>query len=249
MEKQVQDLLLQSKEIEKNFFQLIDNTKDNYSKCSINSKDYNLQREIYRSYRVFVEVGARILYEIMNDEDYESFTSSQTNVVDAINLNENKDYDFQSYNFIKNQFVRSLDVQLALLESVSPLIKLNEENFRKELVLDFLDNEMEQVKLLLKNDYIRPSGVILGIILERYLKNICSENDINFKEKDTLQPLINKIYESNKIDWFNNRKKNELEHMASIRNSCSHDSKDEPKKEEVQELLLKVELYLSKEDF
>ncbi len=102
-----------------------------------------------------------------------------------------------------------------------------------------MDSELGQAELLYKHEFYRAAGAIAGVVLERYLKTLCEGNHINIGENFTIEPLATELYKSGKIPEFDITLFKSIQHLASIRNKCDH-PKEEPKPNEVKELLDKV---------
>jgi hypothetical protein len=100
-------------------------------------------------------------------------------------------------------------------------------------------SELEAATDLLKNGFIRPAGALAGVVLERYLQELCVKHEINLKKK---KPAMADYYESLRaagiIDPILWRK---IQNLADIRNYCDHAKEREPRKDEVGDLISGVE--------
>lgn len=122
------------------------------------------------------------------------------------------------------------------------ILKSTEKRFESKLFdilhilqADMFDNELSQARELLKSQYIRASGAIVGVVLEQHLKQVCKDNSITIKKKN---PSINdyneKLKEHSVIEIPNWRF---IQHLADLRNLCDHSKDKEPIKEEIEGLI------------
>jgi hypothetical protein len=125
--------------------------------------------------------------------------------------------------------------QISILKSVYTLIDSFIHNMEFELQANIFDSELDASKELWKNGFLRASGVICGVILEKHLKQVCVAHQIKISKKN---PTFNDLAESLKNngiidvpDW------RRIQLMADIRNICCHDKEDEPTKDQVKDLL------------
>lgn len=120
---------------------------------------------------------------------------------------------------IIESFISKFDLQRSILLSIPYVVEIKELNLRKLISADFVEEELEQAELLLKNGFHRASGVLAGVALEKYLKTLCIINNISFSKRDTITPLAQKLYKANLIDITELKR---IEYLSSIRNKCSH---------------------------
>jgi hypothetical protein len=103
-------------------------------------------------------------------------------------------------------------------------------------------SEMEAASDLLKNGFVRPAGVLAGVVLERYLKELCVKREINMnKKKPAMADYNEALKEAGIIGTALWRK---IQSLADIRNYCGHAKEREPSKDEVEDLILGVEKVL-----
>ncbi|MBI4746126.1 MAG: hypothetical protein HY786_06230 [Deltaproteobacteria bacterium] len=109
-----------------------------------------------------------------------------------------------------------------------------------------MDDEISAAQHLLKKGFLRPSGALAGVILERHLKNSLRKHipPIKYKEKDTLSPL-NDLCKDTVYEVPIWRK---IQHLTDLRNLCDHDKDREPTKDEVDELIQGVSKILKNQN-
>ena len=191
-----------------------------------------IQRELLQRYEIWFAVTKLIVRQYSDRHDLFEAEYSKIKSYILIEVSASK----KSF---KNKFIGLFDVQVNILHTIIPIISLKETNLKKILTADFLNSELEQAEMLYKYDFDRASGAIAGVVLERYLKTLCDINSIDVGEKDTIDPLAMKLYGSDKVPDFDITLFKSIQHLASIRNKCTH-SKEDVKRHEVRELLDKV---------
>jgi hypothetical protein len=135
----------------------------------------------------------------------------------------------------ENVFIKKLSFQVLILLSVKEKTDFLLSDIKGVLKADLLDNEIKKANELLKNNYIRASGVILGVVLESHLKNICENHNLKISKKSPTLSDFNDIIKSNEIIDVPNWRW--LQRLGDIRNLCAHAKDREPTKDEVLELL------------
>ncbi len=101
------------------------------------------------------------------------------------------------------------------------------------LQADVFDSELDSAKYLLKNGFLRASGAICGVILEKHLGKVCENRNIKLVKNPKLANY-NDALKDNAYDMLEWRR---MQRLADLRNLCDHDKQREPTKEEVEELI------------
>ncbi len=239
----VNDYLIEAKELEKLFQKFYGactterGPSDIYGGDYINYVDLSdeakpIQRGLLRRYETWFAV-CKLITRQYSDRN-EVFEKRYPQVKSHILLGIRK-----TQGDLLNDFIDLFDEQVNILHTIIPIISLNETIFKKLLTADILDSEIEQAELLFKYNFHRAAGAIAGVVLERYLKTLCDINLIPISEKDTIEPLATKLYKSDKVPDFEKTIFKSIQHLASIRNKCTH-PKEEVKQHEIRELLDKV---------
>ena len=83
--------------------------------------------------------------------------------------------------------------------------------------------------------FLRASGAICGVVLEKHFAKVCDNHNITIKKKnptiaDYNDNLKDVIYDT--IEW------RRIQRLGDIRNLCDHNKDRTPTKEEVDELIL-----------
>ena len=130
---------------------------------------------------------------------------------------------------------QKVKMQAEIVGSLKSLINDYFYNLEIELESNIFDSELDSAKELLKKKFLRPSGVICGVVLEKHLKNVCDNHGIQIAKKDPgISEFNDKLKESKVIDVPTWRK---IQLLGDIRNICAHNKGVEPTAEQVQDLL------------
>lgn len=125
--------------------------------------------------------------------------------------------------------------QIQILESVSQKFESKLFEIIKIVQADLFDSELDAAKELLKNGFLRGSGAIAGVVLEKHLFEVCSNHKVIIKKKEpTISDFNDLLKKENIIEvplW------RFIQHLGDLRNLCDHNKKREPKTEEVDELI------------
>jgi len=128
--------------------------------------------------------------------------------------------------------------QLAILKSVKRRFETSLFDIRQLVQADLFDTELDAAKELLKHKFARAAGALAGVVLERHLKQVCDNHGIKVRKKEpTIADLNNALKEADVIDVAQWRF---IQHLADIRNICTHSKESEPTVEQVNELIVGV---------
>ena len=124
--------------------------------------------------------------------------------------------------------------QLKMLETC--IEKFDSKIFDMQTILqaDVFDSEIETAKHLLKMGFLRASGAICGVILEKHFKDVCKRRNISIHKKSPTIADYNDALKDHAYDTLEWRK---IQRLGDIRNLCDHSKEREPTKEEVEELI------------
>lgn len=129
--------------------------------------------------------------------------------------------------------------QIAILGSAQTRIDSILADIKGIIRADLFDTELETTRELLKNDYLRPAGVVAGVVLEGHLSAVCENHMIKITKKNPgIGDYNDKLKDGEVYDTPTWRF---IQRLGDIRNLCGHKRKREPTKEEVEELISGVE--------
>ncbi|NLV26338.1 MAG: DUF4145 domain-containing protein [Methanomicrobiales archaeon] len=135
-------------------------------------------------------------------------------------------------NEIIDNFISRFEIQRSILLSIPFIAKIKEKKLREIISVDFIEREIDQSEYLFNINCYRAAGALAGVALEQHLKVLCEKYELVCKKKDTIEPLVQKLYENKKIDLSIMKR---IQHLASLRDKCAHPSDVE--KGEIKELI------------
>ena len=104
---------------------------------------------------------------------------------------------------------------------------------------ELFDDELEQAKELLKNDYYVAAAVIAGAVLETRMRELC-------KEKEVAIGKLNKMNDDlTKNGIYTSLIQKQITALAAIRNSAAHGKYDEFSKDDVVNMIKQIETLLA----
>lgn len=225
--------ITEAEEIEKLFYKLTSKAQKEYSDyVQATTESKPIQRNLLTIYEVWYAVLKPIVKEY--SDRFHTFEKNYLPIKKHILL----DVSLTSEEFLE-KLISLFDEQVNIIHCIIPSIAIKNNNFKKIITCDLIDSELSQAEILYDKGFYRASGLIGGVILERFLKTLCDVNNIEIKDNDTIEPLATKLYKSEKLPDFDKTLFKSIQHLGSIRNNCAH-PKEEPKSQEVRELLDKV---------
>lgn len=103
------------------------------------------------------------------------------------------------------------------------------------LQADLFDSGLDAARELLKNGFLRPAGVVAGVVLERHLAAVVRSHKTVIRRKaPTISHYNDSLKEAGVLDVPRWRA---IQGLADIRNLCAHATGREPTAEEVRELI------------
>jgi hypothetical protein len=134
---------------------------------------------------------------------------------------------FRLMDLIQNQF--------DILAAVPSHLRFSIYDVELEAYSVLMDDELDAAQHLLSKGFLRPAGVLAGVILERHLKNLLRKHTppIKYRKNATLSSL-NDLCKETVYDLVTWRR---VQHLTDLRNLCAHDKTREPSKDEVSELI------------
>ncbi|SEO74863.1 hypothetical protein SAMN05216388_101826 [Halorientalis persicus] len=133
-----------------------------------------------------------------------------------------------------NGFVDLFDEQRHILNSVPGRIESATLEAWQQISRRVEKEEIQQARELFDEDFVRSSGVVAAVALERHLLTLCenSEEVEEYEPNHGISRLAQTLHEADVIEkttW------NDLKALASIRETCAH--AEEPKKPAVRRLI------------
>jgi len=131
--------------------------------------------------------------------------------------------------------------QQAILNAVSARFESSLFDIRQLVQADILDSELAAAQELLKNGFIRASGAVAGVVLEKHLSQVAANHNIAIRKKNPSIGDFNDLLKQG--DVLDTPSWRHIQQLGDIRNLCDHNKDREPTKEEVQELITGVEKF------
>jgi hypothetical protein len=129
--------------------------------------------------------------------------------------------------------------QLEILKSVKARFESSLFDIKQLVQADLFDSEIETARELLKHDFLRGSGAIAGVVLEKHLQQVANNHEIKTRKKNpSISDFNDLLKNAGTIDvplW------RQIQRLGDIRNLCDHNKEREPTKDEVEELINGVE--------
>ncbi|MCG2701630.1 hypothetical protein L6273_00630 [Candidatus Parcubacteria bacterium] len=112
-------------------------------------------------------------------------------------------------------------------------------NIKRLTLADVFDSELAGAEELLRAGFLRPAGVVAGVVLEKHLKEVCGTNKLRIRKKNPCLANFNDALKD--ADIFDIPQWRFVQRLSDIRNLCGHEKGREPTKEEIKELINGVE--------
>lgn len=129
--------------------------------------------------------------------------------------------------------------QIKILESALARFDSSLFDIKQLVQADIYDSEISVARDLHKKGFLRPAGVVVGVLLEKHLKQVCDNHNVVIGKKDpTIADLNDPLKNAGVIDvppWRG------IQRLGDLRNLCGHNKDREPTSEEVAELIDGVE--------
>lgn len=129
--------------------------------------------------------------------------------------------------------------QVGILKSCLDRFESSLYDIRTTLQADLFDCEIDAAKHLQKRGFLRASGAVCGVVIEKHLSQVCINRNISLTKKDPHISDYNEALKNNNVydvvEW------RRIQHLADLRNLCDHNKDREPTKDEVTELILGTE--------
>jgi len=135
--------------------------------------------------------------------------------------------------------IMNFRTQLDILESAVARFESVLFNIKQIVQADLFDSELDEAKELLKNGYLRASGAIAGVILEKHLSEVCYNHSIKIAKEDPSISDYNDALKNNNV--FDIPAWRYIQRLADIRNLCDHKKQREPSEVEINDLINGVE--------
>jgi len=100
---------------------------------------------------------------------------------------------------------------------------------------DIFDSELESARFLMRQGFLRASGAICGVLIEKHFETVLSNHNLKISKKDPGINDYNEILKNAGI--IKTEMWRFIQRMGDLRNLCDHNKKQEPSKENVADLI------------
>ena len=135
----------------------------------------------------------------------------------------------------KSAAAPKMQQQVSILESALKLVDSVIYSIQFSVRAELFDSELGAANELLKAGFLRASGAMCGVILEKHLSEVCEKHKISLRKKS---PTINDYNEELKNAGVTDLPTwRYIQLLGDLRNLCCHDKKSEPTKDQAKDLL------------
>lgn len=210
-------------EIEKESFR--DNYHGWYNESLIIIKQ--LLPERYEDFRSYYKIDKR------KELSYETYTVSDYFIKIQVTRN---GYDIVAE---PKNVINKFEQQLKIVESLRSRFESSLYEIKQLLQADLFDSEIDAARELLKNGFLRASGAICGVVLEKHLNQVCKNHSLTTRKRNPAINDYNQLLKDENVTdvpmW------RLIQRLADIRNLCDHNKEREPQKDEIEDLIKGVD--------
>lgn len=228
IKKEIEELVLQGTEMYSCFSEYISTQDSVVLKPFINNYEVWYSKCLLLVKQILPQRYDDFVIKYRNDKRKE-ITSSTYTILDALNLTENK-----SRSILISRAAMPLFQQIEIIKSCKLSFESQIYNMQVLLQAEIFDSEIESSKHLLKMGFLRASGAICGVVIEKHFKSISENHKIVIKKKSPCISDYNDAFKDNIYDTLEWRR---IQRLGDIRNLCDHSKDREPTKDEVEELI------------
>lgn len=125
--------------------------------------------------------------------------------------------------------------QLSILISAKDALASKLMDLSSIIQADLYDSEVDAAKSLAKAGYLRASGAICGVVVEKHLAHVCNLHNLKITKKHPgISDYNQTLKDGNIVEVAQWRF---IQHLADIRNLCDHAKEREPTKDEINDLV------------
>lgn len=125
--------------------------------------------------------------------------------------------------------------QLDILDAASKRLESSLYDIKQILQAELFDSELDSAKELLKKGFLRATGAISGVLIEKHLSQVLKNHEIPIRKKNPSIADYNDLLKSNEVyevpTW------RFIQRLADLRNLSDHFKDKEPTKEDIEELI------------
>lgn len=135
----------------------------------------------------------------------------------------------------KKAAIPKFQQQINILKSTKKRFESSLFDIKHIVQADLFDSELSAAEELNKKGFTRGAGAIAGVVLEGHLLQVCENHKILVKKKNPgINDLAQLLKDFDVIEIPDWRK---IQHLSDLRNLCDHKKKEDPEKEDIEELI------------
>ena len=132
-------------------------------------------------------------------------------------------------------FASKMIGQLGIVQAAAGIAPTVLHDIRTTLQAELMDSDLEAATELQRAGYLRPAGVVCGVVLESHLRSVSDRHSIPIRKKHATIGDYNDALKEAKV--YDTPTWRLVLRLADIRNLCGHSKDREPTKDEVQDLI------------
>ena len=214
-----------------------------------------VNQSILKRLDALISEGERLWEEFKSNKDgiildivsFTKWSTSCLNILDKLSISTNR-FVKQFEVWVEGGPGKKMNIGAAL-----GVLKSAKDEYSIGLAVDYhlsvsatvFSGLLDEADYLVRKKYLRAAAVISGAALEEGLKTRARSESIEIGQKETLNPLIQKLKatENGILTAFEAK---ELEAIAKMRNDAAHGGEFNYSKKQVEEVLIKVERTLNR---
>ena len=192
--------------------------------------------ELATEYQQWFTESSRIISQILPDRSGEfTLHYSRDEIYSITEKSSDIYYGNQEYARDIKRATRNIRLQHDLLKSAEAIFISSLFDIKAVVQADLFDSEIDAARELLRKGFLRPAGVLAGVVLERHLAQVAANHKLAIRKKNPTISDFNDLLKGGSVvdvpAW------RQIQRLGDLRNLCAHNKEREPTKEEVDELI------------
>lgn len=125
--------------------------------------------------------------------------------------------------------------QVSILKATKELLETKIYQLQELLQADIFDSELNSAKELNNKGFYRAAGAICGVVLEEHFSHVIKEHGVVSNKKNLTINDYNELLKNNSI--IDTPTFRQVQLLGDIRNLCDHKKSDDPKKQQIEDLI------------
>jgi hypothetical protein len=147
----------------------------------------------------------------------------------------------KAYDDFAAVFMR-FNTQLSILTATESRLKSSLFNIAQLTRADLFDSELDAARELVRAGFLRPAGMLAGVVLEKHLAQVCDTHEIPLCGQGRTISMLNDALKTAEV--LDVPRWRQIQRLGDVRNLCGHSKDREPTKEEVTELIDGTERFI-----